>query len=74
MKNPEQPDLFNDWEEVRIFHCIGGHYIGHFNRYHNPMDEDDPGSVIRLSDYFNTKNEAETALKSGLWPAPNFED
>ena len=70
MKKPEQLDLFNDWEEMRIFRCIGGYYIGHFNLACDPVDEDDPGPVIRLSDYFNNEDEARLALESGTWPAP----
>ena len=73
MKNPEQLDLFNDWEDARIFCCIGGHYIGYFNIGHDPMDEDDPGPIIRLSRYFKTEDEAQTALDSGAWPAPDIE-
>lgn len=71
-RKAEQLDLFNDWEEARVFHCIGGYYIGHFNRACDPMNEDDPGPVIRLSTYFSTEAEAQTALASGAWedPAP----
>jgi len=50
-----QLDLFDDIYQQRIFSCIAGAYIGRFTG-----DGDNP--ILRLSDYFSSKEIASKAL------------
>ena len=60
----EQLDLFNDFDEARVFTCIAGAYIGKFN-------QDDPENpVTRLSEFMH-EDEAQKVLMSGAWSAPD---
>ena len=64
----KQIDLFNDFEQARVFTCIAGAYIGHFN----PQDEENP--VTRLSEYFDSEEAAEEALERQTWlPCPDID-
>ncbi len=66
MKKEKQFDLFeNDYSNPRLFNCVAGVYIGRFNGA-----EDNP--TTRLSEFYVTKKEAQTALESGVWNPPEL--
>lgn len=56
-----QLDLFNDFDEARVFRCVGGYFIGHFQKY----NEADP--VKRISDYYDNETDADAALQANTW-------
>ena len=66
-----QPDLFDDdFDRPRVFRCLGGAFIGTFNR--RAGDEGEP--VQRLSAYLPSEASARAALASGIWPPAEPEE
>ena len=60
-KEQKQFVLFKDLEQMHVFTCIVGAYIGHFQ----PDDENNP--IVRLSDYFEDEQAAQAALDRQDW-------
>lgn len=65
MDEDQQQDLFNDeFDKPRVFRCLGGAFIGTFNRQAREQDE----PVHRLSAFLPSEEAATAALVSGAWP------
>ncbi len=58
-----QLDLFDDFEEARVYSCIAGAFVGKI-----AVNGDEP--VMRLSDYYRDIAAARSALASGVWAVP----
>lgn len=68
----EQPDFFDDeFDRPRVFRCVGGAFIGAFNREAaTPGSDEAADPVHRLSDFFSSEEAAHVALQTGVWPPP----
>lgn len=60
-----QLDLFNDFEEARVFTCVAGAFVGKFT-----ANRDNEEPIVRLSDYYRDIASARAALVSGVWAVP----
>jgi hypothetical protein len=75
-----QPDLFDDdFDAPRAFRCIGGAFIGTFNRQAVALEAADGAGkgadpIRRLSTFLPSEAAAQAALAAGTWPPAEPEE